>query len=29
VKGEIRDFVVTDDLILVNVSGDSLRVFGY
>ena len=29
VKGEIRDFVVTDKLIMVNVSGDSLRTFGF
>ena len=29
VKGEIRDFVVTDSLILVNVSGDSLRAYKF
>ena len=29
VKGEIRDFLVKDDLIMVNVSGDSLQTFKY
>ncbi len=29
VKGEIRGFVVTDSLVLVNVSGDSLRAFSF
>lgn len=29
VKGEIRDFLVKDNFIMVNISGDTLRAFGY